>query len=51
MLDVGTGPGTVAAAACARGATVTAVDAEPTMVESAEQAARASTTSARGTGS
>ncbi|MFD5722906.1 class I SAM-dependent methyltransferase [Streptomyces sp. NPDC127036] len=39
MLDVGTGPGTVAASACARGATVTAVDAEPTMVELAEQSA------------
>lgn len=39
LLDVGTGPGTVAAAACARGATVTAVDAEPTMVELAVQAA------------
>ena len=32
LLDVGTGPGTVAAAACARGARVTAVDAEPSMV-------------------
>ncbi|MFF9662013.1 class I SAM-dependent methyltransferase [Streptomyces althioticus] len=41
LLDVGTGPGTVAAAACARGATVTAVDAEPTMVELAVQAAPA----------
>ncbi|MFI6015827.1 class I SAM-dependent methyltransferase [Streptomyces sp. NPDC051243] len=39
LLDVGTGPGTVAAAACARGAKVTAVDAEPTMVELAAQAA------------
>lgn len=39
VLDVGTGPGTVAAAACARGAKVTAVDAEPTMVELARQAA------------
>lgn len=38
VLDVGTGPGTVAAAACARGATVTAVDAEPTMVELAVRA-------------
>jgi SAM-dependent methyltransferase len=38
MLDVGTGPGTVALAACARGATVTAVDAEPSMVELARQA-------------
>ncbi|WP_189186948.1 class I SAM-dependent methyltransferase [Streptomyces albiflavescens] len=33
MLDVGTGPGTVAAAGCARGATVTAVDSEPSMVD------------------
>ncbi len=33
VLDVGTGTGTVAAAACARGAVVTAVDAEPSMVE------------------
>jgi SAM-dependent methyltransferase len=41
LLDVGTGPGTVAAAACVRGATVTAVDAEPTMVELAVQAAPA----------
>lgn len=39
VLDVGTGSGTVAAAACARGATVTAVDAEPTMVELARLAA------------
>ncbi|MFI8242660.1 class I SAM-dependent methyltransferase [Streptomyces sp. NPDC085866] len=39
VLDVGTGPGTVAAAACARGATVTAVDAEATMVELAMKAA------------
>ncbi|MDX2593035.1 class I SAM-dependent methyltransferase [Streptomyces sp. WI03-4A] len=39
VLDVGTGSGTVAAAACARGATVTAVDAEPTMVELARRAA------------
>lgn len=39
LLDVGTGPGTVAAAGCARGATVTAVDAEPTMVELAVRAA------------
>jgi SAM-dependent methyltransferase len=38
MLDVGTGPGTVAAAGCARGATVTAVDAEPSMVELATYA-------------
>lgn len=41
MLDVGTGPGTAAAAACARGARVTAVDAEPTMVELAVRAAPA----------
>lgn len=41
MLDVGTGPGTVAAAGCARGATVSAVDAEPTMVELAMQSAPA----------
>ena len=33
LLDVGTGPGTVAGVAAARGATVTAVDAEPSMVE------------------
>ena len=33
VLDVGTGPGTVAAAAAGRGALVTAVDAEPGMVE------------------
>jgi SAM-dependent methyltransferase len=32
LLDVGTGPGTVAKAAAARGATVAAVDAEPTMI-------------------
>ncbi|WP_282203769.1 class I SAM-dependent methyltransferase [Kitasatospora fiedleri] len=32
VLDVGTGPGTVAAAAVARGALVTAVDAEPSML-------------------
>ncbi|MFD2083191.1 Methyltransferase domain-containing protein [Actinopolymorpha cephalotaxi] len=38
LLDVGTGPGTVAAAAYARGATVTAVDAEPSMVELARAA-------------
>ncbi len=35
MLDVGTGPGVVAGAAAARGARVTAVDAEPSMVEAA----------------
>ncbi|WP_037855821.1 class I SAM-dependent methyltransferase [Streptomyces sp. NRRL F-2799] len=39
VLDVGTGPGTVAAQACARGARVTAVDADPGMVELATQAA------------
>ncbi|WP_238015050.1 class I SAM-dependent methyltransferase [Dactylosporangium sp. AC04546] len=33
MLDAGTGPGTVAALACARGAAVVAVDAEPSMVD------------------
>ncbi|MFF5180862.1 class I SAM-dependent methyltransferase [Micromonospora sp. NPDC000316] len=33
VLDVGTGSGTVAGLACARGATVVAVDAEPSMVE------------------
>ncbi|MFB9238737.1 class I SAM-dependent methyltransferase [Plantactinospora siamensis] len=33
VLDVGTGPGTVAALALERGARVTAVDAEPSMVE------------------
>jgi SAM-dependent methyltransferase len=33
VLDAGTGIGTVAARAAARGATVTAVDAEPTMAE------------------
>ncbi|MFJ9852868.1 class I SAM-dependent methyltransferase [Streptomyces sp. NPDC101150] len=41
LLDVGTGPGTVAVAACARGATVTAVDAEASMVELAGRAAPA----------
>jgi SAM-dependent methyltransferase len=35
LLDVGTGTGVVAAAAVAAGATVTAVDAEPSMVEAA----------------
>ncbi|MDH6580760.1 SAM-dependent methyltransferase [Kitasatospora sp. MAP5-34] len=39
VLDVGTGTGTVAAAACERGAKVTAVDAEPSMVELAGQTA------------
>ncbi|GAA1936619.1 class I SAM-dependent methyltransferase [Kitasatospora viridis] len=38
VLDVGTGPGTVAAAAVARAALVTAVDAEPSMVELAREA-------------
>ncbi|WP_405775741.1 class I SAM-dependent methyltransferase [Streptomyces sp. NBC_00859] len=33
LLDVGTGSGNVAAAACARGARVTAVDADPGMAE------------------
>ncbi|MER6076685.1 class I SAM-dependent methyltransferase [Streptomyces sp. NPDC001833] len=37
VLDVGTGIGTVAAAACKRGARVTAVDAEPGMVARAAQ--------------
>ncbi|MFE1320422.1 class I SAM-dependent methyltransferase [Kitasatospora phosalacinea] len=37
VLDVGTGPGTVAAAAGARGAEVTAVDAEPSMLELARR--------------
>lgn len=41
MLDVGTGPGTAAAAGCDRGASVTAVDAEPGMVELARKAAPA----------
>ncbi|MFF7677531.1 class I SAM-dependent methyltransferase [Actinacidiphila glaucinigra] len=40
VLDVGTGPGTVALAAATRGAAVTAVDAEPSMVELARGAAR-----------
>jgi SAM-dependent methyltransferase len=35
VLDVGTGTGTVAALACTRGARVTAVDAEPSMLEAA----------------
>jgi len=35
LLDVGTGPGVVARAAAARGAQVTAVDAEPSMAEAA----------------
>ena len=41
VLDVGTGTGTAAAAACERDAKVTAVDAEPSMVELAAQAAPA----------
>jgi SAM-dependent methyltransferase len=41
MLDVGTGIGTVAAAACARRAEVTAVDAEPGMIELARRNAPA----------
>jgi SAM-dependent methyltransferase len=41
LLDVGTGSGTVAAAACARGAQVSAVDAEPGMVALAQRAAPA----------
>ncbi|MFE9606862.1 class I SAM-dependent methyltransferase [Streptomyces hokutonensis] len=39
LLDAGTGTGTIAAAACEQGAKVTAVDAEPGMVELAAQAA------------
>lgn len=38
LLDVGTGTGTVAALACARGATVVAVDAEPSMLSVARRA-------------
>ncbi|MEV6370957.1 class I SAM-dependent methyltransferase [Micromonospora musae] len=38
VLDVGTGPGTVAALATARGATVTAVDAEASMIVTARTA-------------
>lgn len=38
VLDVGTGPGTVARAAVARHARVTAVDAEPSMIEVASAA-------------
>ncbi|WP_422740416.1 class I SAM-dependent methyltransferase [Micromonospora sp. WMMD729] len=37
LLDVGTGSGTVAALACARGACVVAVDAEPSMVDLARR--------------
>ncbi|MFD7918352.1 class I SAM-dependent methyltransferase [Streptomyces sp. NPDC059740] len=39
LLDVGTGTGTVAATACARGAVVSAVDAEPSMVAAASRRA------------
>ncbi|MET8558082.1 class I SAM-dependent methyltransferase [Streptomyces sp. NPDC004959] len=39
VLDVGTGPGTVAAAAVARGARVTAVDPEPSMLALAARTA------------
>ncbi|MFE3106867.1 class I SAM-dependent methyltransferase [Kitasatospora indigofera] len=41
VLDVGTGTGTVAQAACARGAKVSAVDADPGMIVTAGQAAPA----------
>ena len=37
VLDAGTGPGTVAALAAARGAVVTAVDAEPSMLAAARR--------------
>lgn len=40
VLDVGTGVGTVAVAACERGAVVVAVDAQPDMVAAASRAAR-----------
>lgn len=43
VLDVGTGPGTVAALAVARGAVVTAVDAEPSMVAAAARRVPAAT--------
>jgi SAM-dependent methyltransferase len=39
LLDVGTGSGSVAVTACGRGAQVTAIDAEPDMVELASKAA------------
>ncbi|MFG2052667.1 class I SAM-dependent methyltransferase [Micromonospora sp. NPDC048930] len=39
VIDVGTGPGTVAAAALARGAEVVAVDAEPSMLDAARRTA------------
>jgi SAM-dependent methyltransferase len=41
LLDIGTGPGTVAALACARAAEVVAVDAEPSMLEPARRRAPA----------
>ncbi|MET8912498.1 class I SAM-dependent methyltransferase [Micromonospora sp. NPDC004551] len=41
VLDVGTGPGTVAALALGRGAQVAAVDAEPSMLDAARRAAPA----------
>lgn len=41
VLDVGTGPGTVAALACARGAAVTAVDPEASMLDAARRNAPA----------
>ncbi len=41
VLDVGTGSGTVAAAACERGAKAAAVDAEPSMIAIATEAAPA----------
>ncbi|MGR6320319.1 class I SAM-dependent methyltransferase [Micromonospora soli] len=40
VVDVGTGPGTVAAAALTRGAAVVAVDAEPSMLDAARATAR-----------
>jgi len=43
VLDVGTGTGTVAVLACARAAGVTAVDAEPSMLEIARRRAPAAT--------
>ncbi|MFF4891008.1 class I SAM-dependent methyltransferase [Micromonospora chersina] len=39
LIDVGTGPGTVAAAALARGAEVVAADAEPSMLDAARRTA------------
>lgn len=41
VLDAGTGPGTVAALACTRGAAVTAIDAEPDMLTLARRQALA----------